>query len=93
MLAGVARLNLGMDGAQYLGDALSSGAGQHHDRLLGRALELLELFLQLILRNRIRLVQANDLRLVDQPAAIGLELLADQSIGAGDILLDRKSVV
>ena len=72
--------------AQHLRHALA-GRGRHDQRrLLGGALEPRDLLLDLLRRQRVRLVERDDLGLVGEAVAIGFELGAHGLVGLAGVL-------
>src|SRR5262249_53057372 len=72
--------------AQRLAHALPRHRRDDQRCLLRRALEPRGLLLQLLLRQRIGLVERDDLRLLGEPLAVGLELGAHGLVGRAGVL-------
>src|SRR5262249_36925206 len=71
----------------HLGHALAGDAGEHEHGALGRPGELAAEVWQLLARDRVGLVEADDLGLLREAVAVGRELGADRAIGADHVLL------
>ena len=72
--------------AQRLGHALARVRGQKKRRLLAGALQAAALQLDVLRRHRVDLGQRDDLRLVEEPAAVGVELRAHGLVGFARVL-------